>query len=418
MTDGASAAPCSALLLGFGQSNADVHDAGPRQIPRGDAPCAVVAPDDGTGIRGLMGRVRSRTIEGFVPATRVEPKIQSLLAAAGLSLLDRPDPPTRVIVRSEARGGRRFLGFLQDDREIEGILRNHDGTLSQIFTNLIKTAGECVAASRADGCPVDRIHILFIHGESDRGLAREAYSVLLDELVHRVEEALSDLDLPIVWFAVQAAGTGGEGGGNNWPNRLSLLDMAAARPNFHVVCAGYPYPLHDQMHYSATGKLLLGELLGDIVARARAGTVPTAPTLAGLEREGARIILRFRADDPLVLDRAAAAGDPRPTADTFGFTVTRRHAPILREVTLGGADTVLLDCDPEADLTQATVAYAFARNSHDGIDVPAGAAYGRGYLRTERAVPSRFVPGETLHDWALGFECHMKDICDDRPNWA
>ncbi|MFT5000874.1 MAG: hypothetical protein ACI861_002218 [Paracoccaceae bacterium] len=56
------------LLIAFGQSNADVHTAGPRySSPLWDDP-DILVPDDGSGIRGHMGRKAQPSFTGFQPA--------------------------------------------------------------------------------------------------------------------------------------------------------------------------------------------------------------------------------------------------------------------------------------------------------------------------------------------------------------
>ena len=48
--------PHSILLMGFGQSNADVHDAGPRLAIEVEDAMPIFMPNDGKMIRGYMGK--------------------------------------------------------------------------------------------------------------------------------------------------------------------------------------------------------------------------------------------------------------------------------------------------------------------------------------------------------------------------
>ena len=401
----------SVLLLAFGQSNADVHDHGPRAVPSEHDDSPVVCPDDGWGIRGLMGRVPVAPISGFVPAGSVEPKIQSLLASAGLRFWqDNTDPDLkRVIVRSEARGGRRFLGFMQGDREIDGIFQNHDGQDSQILKNLITTIIETVAAAKSDGIPVKKIYITWLHGESDRAMPRADYRTLLTTLMETVEAAIAGVGVELEWLLVQSSGTGTRGGGNYWPSRLAIFDVASARPNVTVVAAGYAYEMCDGSHFSQEGKLLLGEQVGRLVAHAQIGDDVTLPFLRNAKLSGATIDMTFDTDDGLLIDMTSL-----PAVDALaGFAVYDRQGTSLEKVEVTGDETVRLTLNKVPHIASVEVSYAYARNPVNASPAATDFPVGRGHLRSRASSPSKFVPGKKLYDWAAGFHLTGQDLQHD-----
>lgn len=402
--------PYSVLLMGFGQSNADVHDAGPRLYPSGtgrpqDA-LPVLMPNDGKGIRGYMGGARGAPISGFVPVGEASDRVQSLLAAAAARLLhDSGDAALkRVIVRSEARGGRRFFGIQNNGVIVEGIFRNIDGAKSIIFQNLLTTIRECVQAARNDGCPIRIVNIVWLHGKSDRAMSRAEYRDILLELIDEVERRLADTGVSFEWSIVQPAGTGPRGGGNYWPNRLAVFDVADKRDNVTVAVAGYPYEQMDGAHFSGYGKLLLGENIGRMIARRMAGFPHSVPRVVDAVLNGQDVVLTFHANDPIFLDDLSTPFLP----DTLmGFQARDRSGSVLVNVVIAGADQLQLSFDRPPDPHSLTIDYAYARNPRRSAVIEGDYPVGGGCLRTTASERSILADGANLHDWVAGFSLSL-----------
>lgn len=381
----------SLLVVGFGQSNADIHDAGPRiAAPALDDPRLVV-PNDGGGFRGAPVRPIDR-ITGFAPFAGHERKAMSLLGAVGARVLHDmgQDAPGRVIIRSAAKGGRRFQPTAQNDQPVEGILFGPGGGLSEHFERFLMTIARICEVAATDGRPVAAICPVFVHGESDRSLPRAVYRDLTETMLDWTEHVLAPLRIPVQWFAVQAAGTGQGGNGNAWPNRDAIRDLAASRSDLTLAAAAYPYALHDRIHFSATGKALLGETVGRAMAGWLRGQEPALPRLRRILPEGDRLRLEFDSDAPLVIDPAPACGH-------HGFSLDQGR---IRGVWARGRE-VVLELDQPAERV-AGIAYAWASEAQSP-DARPDHPVGGGALRTARAAPSILVPGETLHDWVPGF---------------
>ncbi|MGZ9810378.1 hypothetical protein ACXN5S_07920 [Pseudoroseicyclus sp. H15] len=384
----------SLLIMAFGQSNADVHNAGPRlEAPPLEDPRLVI-PNDGHGFRGLMGLAPKAPITGFEPFAPFERRVMSLTAAAGARVLHEMGEaaPARVILRSGAKGGRRLLGLQQGEREIDGLLETLDGGLSPLFTDFLKvTAAICDAAAR-DGTPVGAIACLFLHGESERRMGRAEYLTHAGAMLDMTAEALSPLGLPIHWHFVQAAGPGVEGAGNAWPNRLAVADLAAARPDATLAATGYPYPLEDGVHHSAEGKALLGEALGRSIAADLRGEARGLPLLQSVGLEGRHIHLDFAADGPLALD-------PAPPSGRHGFAMARGE---VRGVEVSGNRVSVELAEPPEGPEGLSYAYENWQKGTRQPGIP-GSAIGGGALRSEAGVPSILLPQRMLYDWVPGF---------------
>lgn len=398
--------PYSILLMGFGQSNADVHDAGPRFYPPDEeyplSSLPVVMPNDGREVRGHMGRERGQRISGFVPVSEASKKAQSLLVAAAARLLHDNDDPSleRVIVRSEARGGRRFLAGRNRVTAVDGIFRDPEGNESNIFSNLLASIRQCIEAAQDEGCPIRLVNIVWLHGESDRAMPRAEYSELFQELIDVVESRLAETGVAFEWTVVQTAGTGARGDGNFWPNRMSVLDVADARDNVSVAVTGYPYEQMDGAHYSGYGKLLLGENIGRMIALRMAGRPHTVPQLATAEVRGQDVDLTIDAADPICLDHGAVASWH---GTLMGFHAQDRSRAVLQSVSVISDDTLRLSFDRAPDPDSLMVHYAYTRNSRDNTPPEGNYPFGGGCLRTTASSPSVLLDGEELYDWVAGF---------------
>ncbi|WP_372803868.1 hypothetical protein [Loktanella salsilacus] len=402
--------PHSILLMGFGQSNADVHDAGPRLAIEIEDAMPIFMPNDGKMIRGHMGKyTRDTPITGFDHISTSPPTVQSLLVATAARLLhDLGDAvPDRVIVRTEARGGRRFLGIEKNGVLIDGIYRNHDGAYSIIFDYLMTTIRECIAAAQADNCPIRLINMVWLHGESDRALTREVYHDLFLTLIDDVESRLADTGIAIHWTVVQPSGTGAEGNGNAWPNRLAIFDLADKRANIDVPVTGYAFAQHDASHYSAEGKLLLGESLGRAIAQRLTGTGSPLPQPVRAEIDDCDVVLTIAADAPIVLDTQML---PQPDITLQGFSSHDKHNAILQEVTVEGPRQLRLRFNSAPDPATLMIHYAYRNRNRVEVSQDVHYPAGRGCLRTTWSAPSCLMTGRHIYDWAAGFSIRVADL--------
>lgn len=383
----------SILLMAYGQSNADAHPAGPRLPSLHLDDPRIVTPDDGAGISGHRGLCRQSAFAAFRPAARDGMRVQTVLQAAAARLLhELPGATTQIVIRSAARGGRRLLGIMQGDRAVEGLLRDHDGSASALYHNAVATIRETVATARATGAPVRAVYILWLHGESDRALPRDAYATLFLDLVRRIGAETAHLGVPLRWLTVQPGGTATGGGGNDWPNRLSLFD-AAVTAQTTPVAAGHLCRYEDQSHYSAGAKAMLGEWLGHVVAKLERGIEYRLPAIRRAEISGARLDLLLPAwashFAPL-LPRGLVVREGR---QDVAFTA---QMPVQRRLTLHLSRHVSPD--------RLSVAYAFSRNTRPDRSVPVQRAHGWGNLRTTYQTASILRPGRTLWEPLPAFQ--------------
>lgn len=399
------------MLLAFGQSNADVHDAGPRLAADLENRFPIVMPNDGYGIRGSMGRERTKTITGFDHVSEAPDEVQSLLVAAAARMLHdlRGQKPERVIVRSEARGGRRFLGVAKGEIAVDGIYRALDGGHSPLFLGLLRTIDECIVAAREDGAPIRTIFITWLHGESDRAMERTDYIQNFLNLRDEVEDFVNERGVELRWCLVQPAGTGADGNGNSWPNRSSMMDLAQHHENIELVLPAYVYELGDVSHFSALGKLRLGENFGRVLAQRLAGerSSELRPVRASLE--GAHVQLEFLSAHPLIIDQDSI---PLPEISLFGFSVRGRGKPSIMDVKLVGERSIRLTLDRAPEPCSLIINYAYQSHRRDDPNIVREYPVGRGCLRTEFEVESIFDPGAKLYDWVPGFSVAFRELAE------
>lgn len=399
------------MLLAFGQSNADVHHAGPRLATDIENRFPIVMPNDGYGIRGPMGRKRTKSITGFDHVSKAPDEIQSLLVSAAARLLhDLPEQkPDRVIVRSEAKGGRRFWGVSKGEIAVDGIFRTLDGSFSPIFLSLLRTIDECIIAAREDGAPIRTICIAWLHGESDRAMERTDYIQNFLSLRDEVENFVDERGVELRWCLVQPAGTGADGHGNRWPNRLSMMDLAQQHENIDLTLSGYAYELADASHFSALGKLRLGENFGRVLAQRLAGEHSSElhPIRASLE--GVHILLEFSSSHPLVIDQDSI---PAPELSVFGFSVDGCSGLSIMDVEVVGEKGVRLVLDRVPEPSSLIINYAYQPYRRDNPNIAREYPVGRGCLRTEFEVQSIFDPGVKLYDWVPGFSVAFRELAE------
>ena len=379
----------SIVVMAYGQSNADVHTSGPRlDSPAWDDP-GILVPDDGRGIRGLMGTFPHAPFDGFSPAGLAEPRNQSLLLAAAARLRHELGPAApRVVIRSAAKGGRRLLGIRQKDRNVTGLLREVDGRPAALLRDFLNQTRAIVAACAARGHPAEAIYVLWLHGESDRAMGAQEYAALVEELVGTVTDSLGDLGLPVRWLSVQPGGTSGGGTGSLWPNRQAQLDppLSQIAP---AVAAGYLCDYVDQMHYGPRGKAYLGEWLGHVIAQYHQGVPYRLPPPPRAERSADGLMLRF---DP---DRAPLAqGDAAPD----GLVLMDRMAELPSRADWAGDRAIRVTpvVTTMDSLCAPRIAYAYRRNAAPDRSVLTGRAFATGNLRTTYEIASILAPGTRL----------------------
>jgi hypothetical protein len=392
-----AAAPYSLLLLHYGQSNADVHHDGPAKRDGFFASEAVVMPNDRVGFRGWMGGSRLDEITGFVPSnSKLAVDIQSIGAAAGAGIMAAKgsQKPDRVIIRSEAQGGLRFMG----GDGFGGIYLDEHREHAPTYHNLIQTIREIAHIAEQTKIPVKRIYLHFVHQESDRGDTRRSYLAKLHNFMADVECDIAHLGLPIVWLLSQAGGTSATGNGNAWPNRLALLDIEDRARNIHVVMARYAYPLCDGIHMATDAKILVGELLGHAITALENNEEFYAPRIKAAKRGDRKITVEFDSQSPLVIDTSQ-----HPKAlPTYGFSVVPNHTASISSVEQTGPRKFCVHFEDDLPAQPVFLRYAYLNNvtkSKDSIS-----CIGGGALREVWEKPSLGLPGQKLYKWALGFE--------------
>jgi hypothetical protein len=320
-----------------------------------------------------------------------------LLAAAARLRSERPQ--TKVIIRSVGKGGRRILGIDQGDHAIEGLFRNLDNSLSLHYRNLISTIQTTVKSGKEVGIPISQIYLVWIHGESDRALSVDEYIQLLCELIASVGAEIAPLNVPVQWLTVQPGGTSFGGDGNAWPNR-NALQSTELRDIAPMVACGHVLPYFDQSHYSAEGKIVLGEWLGHVLAQYEKGSAYVAPrTPRGL-----------RSDQGIELWFTGNTHPLDPSEPLFGFDILANRQPVdVVEATVVGPDKVRIS-GPFLDVRELQVNYAFARNVvKDRIRQPTR-AYGNGNLFTTYSTNSVLRPGAILREAVPGFSISVSDV--------
>ena len=401
------------LIMAYGQSNADQHVARPRLDSPLLADEQVITLTSGIGTRGrwycpegtLMPdrvadftrdgrRVKAADIGPVLPATMHEVRGTSLLHAAGAVARALRQAPA-CAVRAASKGGLRFVS-LPGRAGVSGIYRLADGGISPILTGLIEDAAQ-LAGHLADmtGARPTRCDILFLHGEADRSTPTEAYVAQFREARAEIAQGLAAHGLAPRWIVTQPAGTSPRGDGNAWQSRRAILMALADDPTLVFAGPLYPYPLDDHIRYDATGKALIGELCGRIIATLDAGEDWITPMPTGWRVNGAELSVDFAAAEPLVLD---------PDAEAVGIAgFETAGGPSVRSVALDGPQTVRvsLEAAPQAPFR---LNYAFHRSLGRGNTAePPLHPVGRGALRTGWAEPSLLLPDRMLHKWAPGF---------------
>lgn len=393
----------SILVMMFGQSNADAHNAGPSlPAPFLDNPRCVV-PDDGRGFQGWRGRERLEPITGFVPSYDPGCKIQSIGAAIGCAVLNRMAADRsleRVIVRSAARGGCPLRARENHGRVTPGIHLDLDGTRSRVFESFIEDVRQIREIAEAEGTPIRHLYIPFLHGEADRSADHDTYRAQLEQMMDDADAAFAAMGLATDWLLVQASGTAEGATGNAWASRTCLDDIAQQRPNAHVALANYGFELNDTVHLTARSKALAGELIARRIVELERGKPCHLTRLAHIVVTGNEVELLFDSPTGITLDDTRF---PAPEAP-FGFSITGQRDQAILGVRQTGPATIRLICALPLAGPKTRINYAFQRAVGDPAHVPVHRfPVGRGCLREDWSAPSRIVEGEDLLNWVPSF---------------
>jgi hypothetical protein len=400
----------SALIMAFGQSNADIHVDGPAYEAAILNDPRVITPNDGRGIRGRMGAPLVKPITGFDPAYGSETKNQSIShAAASTLLVNTPDGPfSHVIVRSAAKGGKPLIGRFHKGREIEGIFRSSSGELSSVLQTMIHDAGQVMRAAAEQGHPVHHVFIPFFHGEADQATDGGSYGDAISDLFETVDRHFARWGVGTDWLMTQPSGTLPGFAGNGWENRLVLADICANRQNAHFACANYGYRMADPAHMHAESKALIGELLGMQMA-ALLRKEPIAHTaLAGLAIAGRTATLHFNGRNGLKIDTSQF---PAPQFNHGFEVIAHRAALAVTDVRQTGRNSIVLTCEDNIP-DDARINYAFSRCAKDHNDGTTEFPFGRGCLREDWKAPSRIVPDKHLLRWVPAFSVAVDEAAD------
>ena len=398
----------SILFMSFGQSNADCHTAGPAfDTPILNDP-RIVLPNDGFGFRGVMGRNRSKVIDGFVPAYGFDPTCQSSGVAAATRFVHDVDDThiAQVIVRSAAKGGRPLIGRIHKGRVIDGIFREHDGKAAFLMLSMIEDIYQIAATAEEMSAPIHSIYIPFYHGEADRNTPREEYVTLLTQMMDIIDDAAADIGIPTHWILTQASGTAPLHNGNAWENRLGIKDIAENRANAAFASANYALPLFDSAHLDATGKVLAGERVGACAARIENGRAvdPIVRPVRAVA-DGDRVHINFRNPIQTIVDRGSL---PAPQF-TDGFQVTGQSADFVRHATPTSDGHLMIQCAGPVP-ADCHINYAFTRRTQTDPTEDVQYPYGRGCLRTTRSTPSLILPDIMVHDWVPAFSMPIQKV--------
>ena len=398
----------SVLILMFGQSNADAHNAGPAlTVPFLENP-SVVVPNDGRGFQGLRGGQRLAPITGFVPSYNPKGKIQSIGAAMGCSFLEQNGDPeiSRVIVRSAARGGAPFTSIREPDRIREGLYLEPDGRYSPTFECFLEDARQIVAAAEADGSPVRRVYIPFFHGEADRSMARGRYFIALTQMMDDIDGFFADLGIRSTWLLTQAAGTSDGATGGAWPNRLAVVDVAQERPNAHLVAVNYAYELEDKLHLNAESKALIGEAMARRALCIESGKSPRLSQVRDVEVFNNIITLRFDSPTGITIDTTRFDA---PEKSALGFMVDGQPGQSVNSVRQLGPKKIEIACALPVSPT-ARLNYAYEkRTSIPGYESDRYFPLSRGCLREAWSDASRIVAGAEILSWLPAFSIPLSE---------
>ena len=212
---------------------------------------------------------------------------------------------------------------------------------------------------------------------------------------------MSETGIPIEWMFIQPAGTNHQGSGNCWDNRLALLDVSRERQNAHTCITGYWTPLEDGVHYSAKGRVLLGEHVGRKIVALETGQRAEIARLKKIRLDETRVTLTFDTDAPIIIaDDIDLAHEP-----ACGFWSVDKNRSTIISVKEVSDTMIALNLAQPPDPKTLTIGYAHRNWGRkdallNGSEI---LPIGRGALRTIFSEPSAYFPDETQYDWVASF---------------
>lgn len=411
------AAETSILIMHYGQSNAGVNYAGEAIDLSNFSSGQVLMPNDiGVtdeaanflygGTRGWAGAARSEAMTALVPVDEALTRVQSVVYPAGISYQHHRTAsgdsslPTKVIVRSEARGGQRFYGE-------RGLFKKSlNGDFTTTYLGLIQSVEAIAALAEVQGAPLTKIYIPFSHQEANRNNPAQHYKTQLETFMDSVENDLAGLSVPVVWLLDQAAGADATGAGsrysgNDWEPRLVMKALADERDQVYFVGPRYPYALADRLHWSNTARIMYGELLGSAIYALERGEDWVPGAVQTITQYQNFIDVKFTSSEAIVIDDDTS----RLQSDSVaGFTLTSDDGTTIVSALPVGRRTIRLELNqvPSAGALQLNYAYRPGFTS----DVDNNFAVGNGLLRHLWNRPSVFTSVTSASKvlwWVPGF---------------
>lgn len=227
--------------------------------------------------------------------------------------------------------------------------------------------------------------LVFIQGESgpsDRRSYAAGLSALLADTLPALRKATGQSEhVPAILLQTNAPASGSAIRNDS---DLAQTDVAAERPQ-DTTLAGpmYQFPLDANIHQTAEGRMMLGELLARVYAQVVVQKRPFQPLHpTGATREGGVITLRFRRPEgssPLRWDESWV-----PASPDYGFVVESggRRLPIA-SIEIADADSVRITL---AEKPQGALRILYAQ----GQPTLTGWASGRGQLVSDTRIASAF----------------------------
>lgn len=229
--------------------------------------------------------------------------------------------------------------------------------------------------------------LVFVQGESGPG-PREAYraslSAFLDDVLPALRDAAGQERKPLAMLLQINSGNAAAARANGV--ELAQWDVASARPDDTVLAAPmYQFPLADDIHQTAEGRMMLGDVLALVYRRRVVAGQPFQPLHpVQARRDGLRITLLLQrppGSAPLSWDERWVAPAP-----DYGFDFVDPGSPArIESVAITGPSEVTITLDRAPSGRDMRLRYA-----RDQRPIP-GWANGRGQLVASSGEPSVFA---------------------------
>ncbi|AMJ61162.1 hypothetical protein [Bosea sp. PAMC 26642] len=192
--------------------------------------------------------------------------------------------------------------------------------------------------------------LVFVQGEAGpgpRNVYRAALGAFLDEVLPALRDAAGQDRTPLAMLLQTNAGSNGKVVANGV--ELAQWDVASARPEDTVLAAPmYQFPLSDNIHQTAEGRMMQGDVLAQVYRRRVLAGQPFQPLHpVQARRDGRRITLAFQRP----AGSAALSWDERwvAPAPDYGFAFVDPGSPAkIESVAITGPSevTIMLDRAP------------------------------------------------------------------------